>query len=255
VTVHDFIYEKFRRGARRLVHSLQKFAAIRRADGLICISENTRRDLLEHVKDIDPARVTVIPLAVAPEQFHPLEPSATDKGLSDVVLFVGQRGGYKRFDLAIEALRLMSDLRLGVVGASLSPTEIALLNKALAKRWVGFGSVSAEQLRVLYGSCFALMYPSSYEGFGLPILQAMACGAPVVAANRSSLPEVGCTAALYADDQIADAYAVKLRSLFDTALRDSKIREGLARAQEFSSRTTFDRTLAFYKDVRAWRSG
>jgi mannosyltransferase len=255
VTVHDFIYEKFRGGAARFVHSLQKVSAIRRADGVICISENTRRDLLEHVGNVDPARIAVIPLAAAAEQFHPLEHGAVDKSLSDVVLFVGQRVGYKRFDLAIEALRLTSDLRLGIVGAPLSREEITLLNKALRKRWIDFGPVSSGRLRLLYGSCFALLYPSSYEGFGLPVLEAMACGAPVVAANRSSLPEVGGTAALYADDQVAEAYAAKLRSLLASGFRESKIREGLERAQTFSWKNTFDRTLDFYKVVHRQRSG
>jgi glycosyltransferase involved in cell wall biosynthesis len=119
----------------------------------------------------------------------------------------------------------------------------------LGSRWVGFGSVSTEALRVLYGSCFAYIYTSSYEGFGLPILEAMSCGTPPVVANLSSFPEVGGAAALYAQDQTPEAYTQALQSLMRPEFRETKIRQGLAHVKAFSWERTFECTLEFYKKV------
>ena len=95
VTVYDFIYERFRTGYARAAHSWQKRAAIHRANGVICISENTRRDLLERFPDVDAARVIVTPLGVAADRFFAVPLDKIDRALADVVVFVGQRGGYK----------------------------------------------------------------------------------------------------------------------------------------------------------------
>ena len=251
VTVHDFIYEKFRRALPRLVHSAQKLSAIRRAQGIICISQNTRRDLLEYVPQVDPEQVAVIPMGVDFETMRPLSHREIDRSMSDVVLFVGQRADYKRFDLAVRAVQSLKDLRLGIAGPALTAGETAFLNAALGKRWIFFGRVMPERLRVLYGSGFAFIYPSSYEGFGLPVLEAMACGAPTIVANLASLPEVGGEAALYAEGQTPVAYPQNLASLSNASFRGSKIREGLARARLFSWETTFQRTVDFYRTVLA----
>jgi mannosyltransferase len=121
------------------------------------------------------------------------------------------------------------------------------LNEALGRRWKYFGVVPADRLRVIYGSCFAFIYPSSYEGFGLPILEAMACGAPAVVACLSAFPEVGGDAALYAESQTPKAYASHLQSLMASEHRAAKVREGIAHARQFSWDTTFARTLESYR--------
>ena len=101
-----------------------------------------------------------------------------------------------------------------------------------------------------YNRAAVFAYPSLYEGFGLPILEAMACGTPVVSATGSSLPEVAGDAALYADPRDAEGFAAQVaRVLRDPALRAQMVEAGLRRAREFSWRRTAEQTLAVYRSV------
>ena len=140
----------------------------------------------------------------------------------------------------------MSTGHRSVVGPPLTNVERDRLDAKLPARWHGYGSVDTAELRRLYSSAFAFIFPSDYEGFGLPVLEAMACGCPVVAANLSSLPEVGATAALYAAQQRAEDYAGVLHELIDSETRAAHVRAGLARATEFSWSRTFEQTLSVY---------
>jgi mannosyltransferase len=247
VTVYDFIYERYRQGPARWIHTHQKLRSIRRADAIICISQATREDVLRNVPDIDPSRVHVVYLGVDQSMFFP-DQSDHSTEMQGTVLFVGQRGGYKRFDLAVDALVLCPELLLGIVGPALLRQEIEILESRLPGRWHLYGSVSSSELRKLYSSAFAFIFPSDYEGFGLPILEAMACGCPVVAAHTASLPEVGGGAALYALEQRADMFAVALNRLQNsTTDRQAVIDHSLMHATMFSWDRTFNSTFAHYQ--------
>jgi mannosyltransferase len=244
VTVYDFTYERYRSGLAKHVHSWQKLNCIRRADEVLCISSATRQDVLEFCPGVDASRVHVVHLGVDTSTYFP---DAASAEAEDVVLFVGQRQGYKRFDLAVEAVARLPSLKLGIVGPSITPQEQQMLSDRLGTRWHAYGPVGSERLRRLYSESFAFIFPSDYEGFGLPVLEAMACGCPVIAAARSSLPEVGGQAALYADEQRADDYAAGLQRIFDSSVRDRLVADGLMRAQSFDWSTTFERTVGFYR--------
>jgi mannosyltransferase len=246
VTAYDFTYERYGTGLARVVHSAQKLRSLRRADAVICISESTRRDVLEFCGGIDADRVHVVPLGVDTNTYF-CDPIVPDSGLDRVVLFVGQRTDYKRFDLAIKAVRACRDLKLGIVGPELNLEERAVLQQSLHGRWHAFGPVSAGELRKLYSTAFALIFPSDYEGFGLPILEAMACGCPVLAANSSSLPEVGGSAALYAAEQHGDTYAKLLQDLGGTTCRSSLVQAGFERVFSYSWSHTVERTMSIYR--------
>jgi len=246
VTVYDFIYERYGRGPARWVHSWQKLRSIRRADAVICISNATRDDVLRYAPEVDPSRVHVVYLGVDQNTFYP-EPDRKSPQLEKMVLYVGQRGGYKRFDLAVDAVAKCRDLTLGIVGPTLTELEVNQLNFKLSGRWHSFGPISSSHLRKLYSTAFAFIYPSDYEGFGLPILEAMACGCPVVAAHTASLPEVGGVAAIYARDQDSEMFAVALAQLQVSAQnRQAAVTAGLQQARNFTWDRTFDETLSIY---------
>lgn len=246
VTAYDFTYERYRAGPARYIHSIQKNRSLRRADLVICISESTRLDTLEFCPGIDPQKLHVIHLGVDRGTFYP-DLGNSQKSPSSEVLFVGQRGGYKRFDLAVAAIRQVPFLSLGIVGPAITKDERAMLVRDLGRRWHAHGPVGTDELRRLYSSATALIFPSEYEGFGLPILEAMACGCPVVAASNSSLPEVGGSAALYAKAQCGEAFAAELRELSSEIIRDRVIGAGFCRIEKFSWENTLLKTMAIYE--------
>ena len=248
VSAYDFMYERYRRGVAKFAHSTQKIISLQRSDVVACISQFTLNEVLEFVPNIDSQKLIVIPLGVDFNSYYPDSLSA-DAELELTVLFVGQRAGYKRFDLAIEAIRRASiNFCLGIVGPPLNPTEILELNVKLGSRWRFFGSVSSSRLRELYSSVYALIFPSDCEGFGLPLLEAMACNCPVVAAGRASLPEVGGSAALYSDRQDPDEYTNALVSLGSPSLRMQHIYAGSRQAATFTWERTCALTQSLYLD-------
>jgi mannosyltransferase len=230
VSVYDFTYERYGGGFTRYIHRKQKLASIRRADAILCISESTRQDVINFCPEVDAAKLHVTHLGVDSNNFYH-EPLNSFAANNQTVLFVGQRGGYKRFDLAIEAIRRLPRLSLGVVGPNLTAEERKILQARLGDRWHQFGP---------------FIFPSDYEGFGLPILEAMACGCPVVAASLSSLPEVGGSAAFYAERQMAEYYASALSALDSVSVREAAVSRGKERVREFSWGNTWDITKKIY---------
>lgn len=204
-TVHDFVYERTVNGPRRWVHSSQKQRAILSADAIICVSHATRADLDRFVPGIAPDRVHVIPHGVDP-CFRPLSRGVRARA----ALFVGGRYGYKNFVQAVRALAEVGNHEMWLVGGG-APTrgETRHLDRHLAGRWKWFGSPTADELNVIYNAAAFLLYPSSLEGFGLPILEAYSAGCPVLVVDASWSREVASTAAVYAEGtswrQLADA--------------------------------------------------
>lgn len=245
VTAYDFTYERYRSGLPKMVHSWQKLQSIQRADVVLCISESTKQDIIEFYPFIDSTKLQVVHLGVDRNIFYP-DRKITDYLESSEVLFVGQRDGYKRFDLAVDAVRECSDLTLGIVGPTLKSPERDYLTKSLGIRWRIYGPVQVEQLRRIYSNAFAFIFPSDYEGFGLPILEAMACGCPVIAANRSSFPEIGGSAILYSKEQSGKYYAENLNQLKLGHHREYLINKGFSQVEKFTWKKTFKETIRYY---------
>ena len=247
VTVHDFIYERYQRGPRQWVHTAQKNAAIRAAQAVICISESTKQDLLEFVGETAGQKIHVIHNGVD-DVFKnlSLEPSVTP-----FVLFVGQRAGYKNFNIALAAMMFLPELELQCVGGGpIRPDELTNVPDSVAKRVRHLGFVSDEELNVLYNRALCLVYPSSYEGFGIPIVEAMRAGCPVVSIDCKAVLEVGRDALTVVPDSDPRAMADAILQTVSSG-RQSLIHKGLAVAQGYSWDATHRQTLEVYRSLSA----
>lgn len=185
VTVHDFIYERYTTGISKTIHCRQKYSAINNADSIICVSQNTRKDLIHYIPGINKSKITVIYNGVSSD-FCPID----DIQRSNRLLYVGSRSKYKNFELLIETIADTS-YNLDICGTPLSQSEQKFLNKKIgANRYNVFSNIDNNSLNKIYNSALCLIYPSNYEGFGLPIIEAQQAGCPVIALNSSSIPEI-----------------------------------------------------------------
>lgn len=245
VTVHDFIYERYQRGPRQWVHTAQKNAAIRAAQAVICISESTKDDLLEFVGETPGQKIHVIHNGVA-DVFKNLRLEPSDMPF---VLFVGQRAGYKNFCVALAAMEFLPDLELQCVGGGpIRPEELKGIPDSVARRVRHLGFVSDEELNVLYNRALCLVYPSSYEGFGIPVVEAMRAGCPVVSTDCKAVLEVGRDALTVVADADPRAMADSILKTVSSE-RSNLIKKGLAVAQGYSWDATHRQTLEIYRSL------
>jgi alpha-1,3-rhamnosyl/mannosyltransferase len=250
--------------ARRLALALALRLALRTAGAVVTLSEWSRGDILARY-GLSPDRVFVTPLAADPS-FHPPSPSdlaavRASLGLpARYVLYLGINKPHKNLGLLLDAWRELvpslgqEPIALVLAGpwdrrydhlrqqaaALPAPADVRIL-----------GPIPDSQLPALLGGAAVFAFPSRYEGFGLPPLEAMACGAPVIAAAASSLPEVVGDAGLLVSPDDRAAWAAALRQvLADPALAGALRERGLLRAKGFTWRATAERTLAAYARVR-----
>ncbi len=254
LTVFDMIHEMFPHYAPRTARIVRlKRAAIARADHLICISENTRRDLMA-LYALDPARTSVVRLGFS-------QPGAGEETLArphaePYLLFVGTRGGYKDFDLLLRAYAsspaLQREFLLACFGdAPFSAAELRRFDElGIPRERVRHATGGDQALAAHYRHATLFIYPSRYEGFGMPPLEAMARNCPVVCSNASSLPEVtGNAARLFEAGDCGD-----LRAAMEAVLGSPEVASGLrtkgsARAREFSWDICARQTRAVYERV------
>lgn len=252
VTVYDFTYEKYCSGLPRYVHSWQKKRAINKSDGIVCISHSTKQDLLQFYPNIKEDKIKVIYLG-AYESFELIESPKDElkkvfKELIDkqYVLYVGDRSNYKNFDIAVKTTQQIHNCILVIVGGgALRADEKELLQE----EYFHYQGISTKVLNILYNNAFCLLYPSNYEGFGIPILEAMKAGCPVVSTNISSIPEVAGDAGLLVDKIEAEEFVKAILKLENKGFRDEIISKGFEQAKKFSWDKCFEETLEFYKEV------
>ena len=246
VTVHDFTYEHFSKGLKKWVHCYQKKKAISAADVVICISENTKKDLLYFYPQFSSKDIRVVYNGVSIDYFR-IPELKSKNNISPFFLFVGSRTDYKNFDFTVKAIAQTKDFILKIVGGNLNDKELLMLNKLIPNRWQSYINIANKELNILYNSAFALIYPSSYEGFGIPLLEAMKAGCPFIACNSSSIPEVAGDAGILID---------KLEvSLFNEAVsmidvnREDIVKKGFKQANNFSWDKCYKETLQVYKEL------
>jgi len=245
VTVHDFVHEQYYRGLRKFLHSYQKNKALLSADKIIAISQNTKNDLLKFHPSIRPDKIHVIYNGVS-EDFYPMEKKVGTEN-RPYLLFIGSREPYKNFAFAVKALNELPDFDLCIVGSSLIASELRDLNKYLPGRWHLFNKISNQILNEVYNDAYGLIYPSSYEGFGIPLLEAMKCGTPFIAFKRSSIPEVAGEAGILLDELDLDSFKKAILSIDSNRTDLSK--KGFDQVKKFSWEKCYQDTLDIYKEL------
>jgi glycosyltransferase involved in cell wall biosynthesis len=241
-------------------------ASARRADRVLCVSEDLRRTLLRVVPDLDPTRVRVVPEG-APDDVRRVESPAelaaecARHGVESgrFVLFVSSLNPFKRPERAVEALARIRQQRGEawpiVLAGRASHAHAARVTAAAravgAEDLVRIAGVQGrESMARLYSAARVMVYPSVVETWGLPPLEAMACRCPVVASNRTSVPEVCGDAALLVDPDDVPAFADALhRALHDEGLRADLVARGLRRIGELTWRAAAEGTYAVLEDA------
>lgn len=255
-TVHDLGFLHFPAAhtwSQNLYLRLSTYWATRAAHTIIAISQATADDLVAYT-GVDPARVVVIPHGVSP-RFHPDTPIAQQE--TRYFLYVGTlqpRKNLMRLIHAFAQAQCHPQTRLLIAGRKgwlSEPLEHEIARLGLHGRVQLLGYVADEQLPGLLAGARAFVFPSLYEGFGMPVLEAMASGAPVLCSNTSALPEVAGDAALLVDPLDVDAMAVQLTRLDQDDQLYAELRQrGLAHARQFSWQACAYATIRALREAR-----
>jgi glycosyltransferase involved in cell wall biosynthesis len=271
LTVHDLVYRRFPEHHKRLNYLYLNATMplfVRRADAIIAISEHTKKDLVE-LYGTPPEKITVVYEAAAPHFTPPPENEKLNEALAHVRARYALPEQYLITLGTVEPRKNLPRLLEALVGLRQDHPDLALVvagvrgwlydeffetidNLNLTQHVRVLGYVPDDELSPLFWGARAAVVPSLYEGFGLPVLEAMASGCPVVSSDAASLPEVGGDAARYFDPTDVEA----MQSAIDAVLRDeglrSQMREaGLAQAGRFSWERAARETWAVYERVMA----
>ncbi|GAB4007704.1 glycosyltransferase family 1 protein [Spirosoma migulaei] len=255
VTFLDMIHEKFGQRFKALAYdgeiTRQKRLLANRADRIIAISESTKHDIVE-LLDINPSKINVIYLGT----------SVTAKSISinspfshpPYLLFVGNRDTYKNFKGLLEATHpLLKRYQIKLLcagGGRFTKDETLFIHSLKVDAFVEQCAINDQTLPLLYQKAIAFVFPSLYEGFGIPILEAFACECPCIVSNGSSLSEVAGEAALYIDPTSYDSITFAIEQIIGNSnLRQTLIQKGKERLNIFSWQRTVNKTLNLYQSI------
>jgi glycosyltransferase involved in cell wall biosynthesis len=265
VTVYDLFFMNFPEQAdpeARKVFSRKIGSSLPRADAVVSISEFTRNQILDRFA-VDPAMVRTIHLGLDREFWAEKDEEAC-KALSGrlglpegFILFVGALEKRKNITGLLDALKVIHSRwgKLPLVLAGRKGEDSQEVRKkaealGLASSLIFTGYRTEKELRSLYGLADLFVFPSLWEGFGLPLLEAMASGLPVAASRRTAIPEIAGDAALYFDPENPEDMADRIiRGIEQTELRKNLVGRGLERAARFSWTRTAEESLALYREI------
>jgi glycosyltransferase involved in cell wall biosynthesis len=258
LTVYDMIHEHFPNYFKANDQTrVWKKQLIENAAIIIAISENTKQDILKFT-NADPDRIHVIYLGNPFEHInHEQSTPGPDVLLFEkpYLLFVGDRSRYKNFDFFIESVAemLFKHDELHVICAGSSPftnEEKKLLKNLNISHKVHHIKINDTILKNLYQNARAFVFPSIYEGFGLPILEAFSCGCPAIISKSSSLPEIGGDGAIYFNPSDKESIILAIENvLFNERNRDNLIEKGYDRLKFFSWEKTANKTKKNYENL------
>lgn len=254
-TVHDFTYEYYMKGLARIVHTLQKRFAIYFSDGVICISQNTKKDLIKFCPYVNQKKIKVIYNGISDKfdilenKEYLLEENFFKLKNIKYILFIGDRTYYKRFDIVLDLLKKIHDINLVVVGGKNLTNDEEIIISSHKNRFFHFKGISTEQLNILYNNAYCLLYPSEYEGFGIPIIEAMRSGCPVIGTNYSSVPEITSGKALLVNNICTEEFIEKMNLLKNESFRKKLINDAYIHSYKFSWNKCYDETFNFYEEI------
>lgn len=251
-TVHDFTYEYFIKGIGQKLHTWQKFRTIKNSDYIVCISENTKNDLLRFLPEVDNKNIRVIYNGVS-EDYCLTRDGYEDLGIpfsqGSYVVFVGSRAQYKQFELTVRSVA-KTTYNLIVVGSELTEHEEAfVMSRMPANRVFCTGYISNKDLNVIYNNAAALLYPSLYEGFGIPVIEAQRAGCPVIAYKGSSIPEIIGDTPLLLGEATEENVITKLKLLSESSLMDNVRGAGMENSMRFSWDKMYQEYLMLYNEA------
>lgn len=251
-TIFDMTREIIDENRERLA---LKRKAVERANHIICISENTKKDFLKYIP-CEESKVSVIHLGIDKPSTFSAKSNQPKNNSRPYILYVGDRAGYKNFLVLLEAYAISSDLRknfriVAFGGGDPDSHEIANMNRlSLSERDITFISGDDSVLDYAYRHACVFVYTSRYEGFGLPPLEAMIRGCPVVSSNSSSLPEVLGQAPHFFDYSSAEDLRDALcKVLTDGEHREALIKNGLSQADKYKWETVANLHSRIYKEL------
>ena len=251
LTVHDMIHELYPQYFLTDPYKNYKSRVIERADHIIAISECTKTDIQKFYNIAD-SKITVIHHGYQMQTIDSTNSNINIDG--DYLLFVGDRDNYKNFNLFAKALVpiiLKHHIKLICAGGgAFKPEERELLKQLGILNSVTQLSVNDNGLKHLYQNAIAFVYPSLYEGFGLPVLEAFFNSCPVIMSNTSSLPEVGGEAAAYLDPGNQHAITSAIEQVINNnALREELKSKGRERLKQFGFDACLQKTVQVYKSL------
>lgn len=248
VTVYDMIHEKYMPDEKRLIRNKRKW--IERADGIIAISECTKQDLLQYYPCVKEEKIEVIYLG-SNSNIRLAQLTLPNK----YILFVGNRAGYKNFEIFLQpeirqVLKNNGLTLLCVGGGGFTSEEQLAINKAGMDNCVKQLTASDEELAYMYTKAECLVFPSQYEGFGIPVLEAFSWECPAVLSDTQCFREIAGNAALYFDAGSGASLALCLEQLLlDKDKKQSLAELGKDRLMHFSWKKTSEKTLQFYQKI------
>jgi len=248
ITVHDMIHEIFPEyfGVNDN-YSIKKKVMIMEADKINVDSKTTKDDILKFFPEVE-KKISVIYLGCS------LKVLDTYKEKGDYILFTGQRGGYKNFINFIEAvapLLCKYNLRLLCTGNPFSQNETALLKERGIEGKVSCIFAAEREIEDLYATAIIFVFPSLYEGFWIPLLEAFSVGCPVIASNGGALPEIGGDAAVYFDPNSVDNMRSTIENvLLSPSLQKELVIKGREQVKKFSWDRCVKETVQVYESLK-----
>ncbi len=254
VTFHDMIHEKLSdqfselRSDVKLIE--EKKAIVHSATHIIAVSENTKKDVVE-IYGIDPSKIKVVHLG---SSFATPTGNMADANISPYLLYVGNRGLYKNFIPFLKAVApFLLKNKLSFIcagGKEFSKEETEIIAALKVEKLVSQQPANDKKLAQLYSNALGFVFPSLYEGFGIPILEAFSCDCPCILSNTSSLPEVAQNAAVYMDPYDPASMYHAVETIFNSSsLRTDLAINGKNRLKNFSWNKHVDETLDLYTQL------